>query len=266
MNLLSIPYGFLSRLAGIIDGDGYISIVKSDKERGYCVINLKIGLLQRDLDMLINIKKVLGIGRIAGPFKNTIKDGMDIYHLIFNRTDLQQVLFPLLIHHNIFFLTETRRIQFERAIFVMLSGITNMNEIPSIIPKTGILPKLPITSQGYLKLPFFKGWIVGFTISEGSFFIKMNLDACFELRQRTHYDLFEAFKLLFETTKKIGNEKGKYAKFSVSSKADIQNVINFFSFSDNPSLLGYKLEQSAQNLWLANLRLSKRYSHLNFPK
>ena len=34
LRLLSIPYGFLSRLVEVIYGDDYISIVKSDKERG----------------------------------------------------------------------------------------------------------------------------------------------------------------------------------------------------------------------------------------
>jgi hypothetical protein len=43
--------------------------------------------------------------------------------------------------------------------------------------------------------------------------------------------LFEAFKLVFETTRKIDTEKGLYNQFSVSSKADIQKVIDFFSFS-----------------------------------
>jgi hypothetical protein len=28
-------------------------------------------------------------------------------------------------------------------------------------------------------------WVVGFSISEGSFLIKSNLDACFQLKQRT---------------------------------------------------------------------------------
>ena len=84
---------------------------------------------------------------------------------------------------------------------------------------------MPDTAQKYLDLPFFNAWLVGFTISEGSFFVKNNLDACFELRQRIHPLLFEAFNLLFKSNKKIGLEKNKYAKFSVSSKVDIQEII-----------------------------------------
>jgi len=38
---------------------------------------------------------------------------------------------------------------------------------------------------------------------EGSFFIKSNNDGCFQLRQRIHTNLFEAFKLIFNTNRKI---------------------------------------------------------------
>nr|YP_010555507.1 LAGLIDADG endonuclease [Ramaria rubella]UYR22255.1 LAGLIDADG endonuclease [Ramaria rubella] len=42
------------------------------------------------------------------------------------------------------------------------------------------LPETVRSTQDYLDLPFFNAWLVGFTISEGSFFVKNNLDACFE--------------------------------------------------------------------------------------
>lgn len=82
---------------------------------------------------------------------------------------------------------------------------------------------------------------MGFTIAEGSFFIKSNNDGCFQLRQRKDSLLYEAFKLKFETNRKISLDKGLYNQFSVSSKSDIQKVINFFSFSGYHPLLGYQL-------------------------
>ena len=77
-------------------------------------------------------------------------------------------------------------------------------------------------------------------MSEGSFFVKKNNDGCFQLKQRTHPSLFEAFKLVFETNRKIEREKDLYNQFSVSSKSDIQKVINFFSFSGFHPLIGLK--------------------------
>lgn len=77
-------------------------------------------------------------------------------------------------------------------------------------------------------------------MSEGSFFMKSNNDGCFQLKQRTHDDLFEAFKKIFNADRKIGKEKDMYNQFGVSSKKDIQEVINFFSFSGLHPLIGLK--------------------------
>jgi len=122
---------------------------------------------------------------------------------------------------------------------------------------------LPENALNYIKLPFFNNWIVGFTIAEGSFLVKENKDACFQLRQRTHTILFESFKLIFNTNRKIGLDNNSYNLFSVSSKADIQQVINFFSFSGNHPLLGYQNIRYEQ--WIIYLRKSKRYNSLKFP-
>ena len=77
-------------------------------------------------------------------------------------------------------------------------------------------------------------------MAEGLFFIKSNNDACFQLKQKIHSDLFEAFKLNFNTNRKITFEKGLYNQFGISSKADIQKVINFFSYSGLHPLIGLK--------------------------
>ena len=78
-----------------------------------------------------------------------------------------------------------------------------------------------------------------------------------------HIQLFEAFKLVFETNRKIETEKNLYNQFSVSSKKDIQIVINFFSFSGLHSLIGLKNIQYF--IWLNNLKNSKQYKNLKFP-
>jgi hypothetical protein len=96
------------------------------------------------------------------------------------------------------------------------------------------------------------------------FFVKKNNDGCFQLKQRVHVMLFEAFKLVFETTRKIDTEKGLYNQFSVSSKADIQKVIDFFSFSGHHPLVG--LKGIGYLRWLIDLRNSSRYGNLNFPQ
>jgi hypothetical protein len=101
-------------------------------------------------------------------------------------------------------------------------------------------------------------------MAEGSFFVKINDDGCFQLKQRVHILLFEAFKLLFDTKRKIYTEKDMYNQFSVSSKTNIQKVINFFSFSGFHPLIGLKGIQYLR--WINSLRNSSRYNNLNLPQ
>ena len=231
---LSIPPSFLAFFVGLIDGDGYIQITRTTK--GFIAIKLVIAIHLEDISTLNYIQSVLKIGKLT-EYRDLRSPSCK---LIINRTDLQEVVFPLLLYHNIFFLTDTRRAQFDLAMFILKNEIKIYNQIST----TGDIPtyfKLPKTALDYTNLAFFKNWIVGFTMAEGSFIVKNNDDGCFQLKQRVHVMLFEAFKLVFETNRKINIEKGLNNQFSVCSKADIQRVINFFSFSGFHPLIGRRL-------------------------
>jgi len=252
---ISIPSPFIAFLTGLIDGDGYIQITRTSK--GFITIKLVISLHLEDISTLEYINSVLKLGKI-----NIYKDlKSPTCKLIINRTDLQEVLFPLLVYNNIFFLTDTRANQFNLAMYILNKDIKIYDQIPNKdnIPKIYNLPKNPLD---YIALHFFKNWIVGFTCSEGSFFVKSNDEGCFQLKQRMHTNLFEAFKLVFNTTRKI-DTTNNYNQFGVSSKSDIQSVINFFSFSGLHSLIGLKYIQYMK--WLNNLQKSLRYKNLNYP-
>jgi len=202
---LNIPFDFLSMLVGLIDGDGYIDITKTPG--GFIRIQLIFSMNMRELDMVKYIQSVLKVGRInTYPAINTVK-------YIISRTDLQEVVFPLLAHHGLFFLTNVRRAQFYRVMHILQNNINLFSQLPTDIPARNSLPTTPL---GYIQLPFFLNWIVGFTIEEGSFFCKANQDICFSLRQRTHLLLFAAFKIVFNTNT-VGEESGGYSKFVVSS-------------------------------------------------
>ena len=253
---LSIPYQFIAFLVGLIDGDGYIQISKTTK--GYITIRLVICLSLEDISSLEYIYSVLKIGKIQK--YRDIKN--PICKLIINKTDLQEVIFPLLMHHNIFFLTESRRAQFDLAMFILKNEIKHYNQI-SQFKEIPTIFELPKTAIEYISLDFFKNWLVGFTNAEGSFCMKKNNDGCFQLKQRIHLQLFEAFKLIFNTKRKITIEMDRYIQFSVSSKTDIQTVINFFSFLGLHPLIGLKNIQYFK--WLRSLQNSIRYKNLNFP-
>ena len=253
---LSIPIPFIAFLVGLIDGDGYISITKTTK--GFITIRLVICLSLEDISSLEYIYSILKIGKIQ--IYRDIKN--PICKLTINKTDLQEIIFPLLLHHNIFFLTESRRAQFDLAMFILKNEIKHYNQI-SQFKEIPTIFELPKTAIEYISLDFFKNWLVGFTNAEGSFCMKKNNDGCFQLKQRIHLQLFEAFKLLFNTKRNISIEMDRYIQFSVSSKTDIQNVINFFSFSGLHPLIGLKNIQYFK--WLTNLQNSIRYKNLNFP-
>jgi len=248
-----IPSSFISFFVGLIDGDGYIQITKTTK--GFISIKLVISLHLKDISTLEYINSVLKIGKI-----NVYKDlKSPTCKLVINKTDLQEVFFPLLLWKKIFFLTNTRIDQFNLCMFILENDIKLYNNIPNIKDIPCIFDKPAVS---YTSLHFFKNWIVGFTCSEGSFLIKNNKDGCFQLKQRIHINLFEAFKLIFNTEIKIGITKD-YNQFSVSSKSDVQKVIDFFSFSGLHPLIGLKYIQYLK--WLNNLQDSSRYNKLNYP-
>lgn len=252
---LSIPYQFIAFFVGLIDGDGYIQVTKTTK--GFIAIKLTLTLSLDDLSTLEYIHSVLGLGLIS-----ISKDRLNptcTYRL--NRTDLQEVIFPLLHFHKIFFLIKARRIQYNKALYILKNGVKLYDEIYlNNIPNEFNLPE---SSYEYLNLNFYKNWLIGFTNSEGSFLIKNNNEGCFQLKQRIDSILFESFNLLFKSNRKIDIEQDKYAQFSVSSKKDIQEVINFFSFSGLHPLIGKKNIQYFK--WLNDLQNSKRYKDLNYP-
>lgn len=250
--LKNIPNSFLSMLIGLIDGDGYILINNTGKD--FINIKLVLNLHIRDLSLLEYIKSILKIGKISFYPKNNPQ----YCKYIINRTDLQEILFPLLIYHNLQFLTKIRIEQYNKARYIMENNITKFSNINN----NDIKPYYKTLSSidEYINLYYFKNWIVGFTIAEGSFFNKSNKDFCFSLKQRIDLLLFESIKVIFNTNVKIYNEKNKYMQLILTSKKDIQEVINFFSYSGNHPLVGYKLLQYQK--WLANLKISKRYSDL----
>lgn len=146
---LSIPSSFLAFLVGLIDGDGYIQVTRTTK--GFITIKLVISIHLEDISTLEYIQSVLKIGKLT--IYRDLKS--PTCKLIINRTDLQEVLFPLLIHHGIFFLTETRRAQFDLAMFILKNEKKIYDQIPARedIPTTFELPK---TASDYVNLSFFK--------------------------------------------------------------------------------------------------------------
>ena len=121
---LSIPYQILAFIAGLIDGDGYIQITRSTK--GFITIKLVITIHLEDLSTLEYIHSVLKLGKMTINRDHKSPN----CSLRISRTDLQEVLFPLFLHHGIFFLTEVRRAQFNLAMFILEEELKIYDQIP----------------------------------------------------------------------------------------------------------------------------------------
>ena len=145
---LSIPPSFIAFMVGLIDGDGYIQITKTTK--GFITIKLVISIHLEDISTLQYIHSVLKLGKITVYPDNR----SPTCKLIINRTDLQEVLFPLFLYYNIFFLTSIRIAQFNLAMHILQQDIKMFDVIPSkeSIPKIYVLPTTPLD---YTKLSFF---------------------------------------------------------------------------------------------------------------
>lgn len=148
---LSIPSPFIAFLAGLIDGDGCIQITRTGK--GFITIKLVISIHLQDISTLEYIQSVLKLGKILINRDHKSPN----CKLIINRTDLQEVVFPLFLHHGIFFLTHTRRTQFDLAMYMLKQDKKVYDELP-IKGKVEIptLFKLPETASDCVNLPFFR--------------------------------------------------------------------------------------------------------------
>lgn len=146
---LSIPSQFIAFLVGLIDGDGYIQIGQTGK--GFIAMKLVISLHLNDLSTLQYIHSVLKLGKIT--IYRDIRN--PTCKLIINKTDLQSTLFPLLLHHKIFFITNTRIDQFNLAMYILKNDIKLFDSMPykDNIPSIFNIPRYALE---YKKLGFFK--------------------------------------------------------------------------------------------------------------
>lgn len=117
-----------------------------------------------------------------------------------------------------------------------------------------------IIKYNFYNLYYFYNWLVGFTMAEGSFIKKNNpsKDMSYQLKQKYNFELFKDIKKVFKINKGLSINKNKYIQLSITSKKDIQTVINFFN---TYTLLGNKYYQ--YNKWLLDLKSNSRYKDLN---
>lgn len=247
----------MAMFVGIVDGDGYIELGpqkqynKLRTAKSTIRARLVIRLNTRDTPLLINLTKILGVGSISS------LQSVNQTRLIFYKKDLTAVIIPLIKEYRLQFLTTNRLNQFALLNYILDNNIKYWEDVkfkPSV---------LEWSVQYLLNLDYFSNWIVGFTVAEGSFGIKSNGSAFYQIKQKgiENYSIIKAISLLI--VGKDPNLKAEYPDYyqlSLSSKSDVQKVVNFFSSGE---LYGYKLIQYKR--WLEAIRSSKRYKEIRIP-
>ena len=273
-NICNIDRNLLALIVGFIDGDGYIRITKKSKDKtgesryslpkaghiNYIYMSLIINLNENDLELLQYFHQHLNIGKV---YNITPKKGNKLARWEINKTDLLNKIEPLLDYHNINFLTQTRQKQYLLLKYIKHNKLVYYEDIIKYNKNINEYIENNIIYYNFNKLNYFNNWLVGFTMAEGSFLVKNNKEICFQLKQKYNLELFNNITYLFNTTRKLNIYKNKYIQFNVSSINDIQNIIKFFSFSNNLPLLGNKL--ISYNKWLLAIKNSNRYKELNIP-
>lgn len=250
---------------GLVDGDGYIEIGPQKQYNASGVApkstiraRLVIRLHSRDASLLTHLTNVLGVGSIS-TLKTPNPNAADQTRLIFSKKDLVTVIIPLIKEYNLQFLTMNRYKQFALLNSIIDNNIVHWENV-DFIPK-----EFNYSVKDLLNLSFFAHWVVGFTVAEGSFGVKSRGDAFFQIKQKgiENYNLIKAISVLI--AEKEPNIKADYTnsyQLTLSSKADVQKAVNFFSAPDT-GLYGYKLIQ--YNEWLVYLKSSNRYKDTIIP-
>ena len=127
---------------------------------------------------------------------------------------------------------------------------------------------VPMVCGELINLDWFADWVIGFTMAEGSFYFKAKGGAFFSIRQKglVNFEIIKAICILVANRpcRPIKADTGDNYKLELSSVADINRVLLFFSSptSNLHPLMGYKLIQ--YNDWLTKLQTLPRYFSLPF--
>lgn len=250
---------FMSMFMGLVDGDGYIEIgpqkqynKTSNVPKSTIRARLVIRLHTRDTAFLTYLTKVLGVGSIS-----SLKS-VNQTRLIFTKKDLSTIIIPLIKSYNLHFLTFNRVKQYALLSYIIDNNIVHWEDVKFTMTVS------EHSVESLLKLDFLAGWVVGFTIAEGSFGIKSNGSAFYSIKQKgfDNYNIIKAICLLVaeREAKPIKADSSDCYQLTLSSKLDVQKVVNFFS---SHSLHGHKLVQ--YKLWLDGLKTSNRYKDVKIP-
>jgi LAGLIDADG endonuclease len=236
----------MEKFIGLLDGDGYIEIGpqkqynKNSIENPKSTIRMRIVLRlhKEDKELLEFISNILNIGKL-----DELKS-VNQYRLIIYKTDIFNIIYPYLQTNNLEFLTYNRRKQYLLLKYIIENNIKHWEELDlDEIDNLFKTSNKQLDFSDIITLPYFKNWLVGFTIAEGSFHIKSNGRAHYSIVQSGHENsqIIKAIHYFIKGPEYLNHqikpETEQIYRISFSSKKDLLFIIEFF---ENNKLLGLK--------------------------
>lgn len=236
-------------LVGLFEGDGWFTISKKGK---YLLYELGIELSIRDIQLIHNIKNILGVGIIG--FRE--RDGVKMVYLrIRNKAHLINYVLPIFDKYPMFSNKQYDYIRFKEH---LISNLIYSKDLPNYIRSD-----IPINSIDFIiNSPYFSPWLVGFIEAEGCFSkYKMTINnfdiLSFDISQTNGEIILSAIAKYLSFTTKICEDKTGCYRLKVTSVRSIENIIRFMENAP-VKLLGFKKLQYI--LWIKHLRTIPRYN------
>lgn len=240
-------------LVGLIEGDGWFSIIKNGK---YLTYEMGIEMNIRDIQLLYKIKSWLNVGVIIIRKDKNGEEKRRIYR-VRNKTHLKNIILPIFDKYPMLSMKHNDYLRFREN---LLSGVINSENLRDYSRARETID--PDKVQSILSVPYFSSWLIGFIEAEGCFSIykasnhPSNIRS-FDISQTGRNNVITAIKEYLGFTQKVHMDKKGTYKLKVSSVRSIENVIKFIKNAPC-KLQGHKKLQYL--LWLKELRQTPRYS------
>ena len=231
---------FYQWLVGFTDGDGTFSISNQNNKWS---LAFKIGQSTYNLRVLHFIKKELGAGSIY-----VEKDKKFAHFRIRDRYNLESIIFPIFDKYPLLTTKHFDYIKFKKVYNILCDNTLTKPEKDSFIfdivnskpPLDYISPVWLLNLQKNIEIINYesaskimsKGWLIGFTEAEGSFYLvnKSNnrLVHGFEINQKLDKIVLLAIKYLLHIKTNVQHKKAGYYSISTTNSRAIENIIEYY--------------------------------------
>lgn len=231
---------------GLIDGNGYFSIIKNGD---YLKYTFGIELHIRDIQLLYKIKSLLGVGQIS-----IISNKNTVYFKIINKYHLINIIIPIFDKYSLLTMKQYDYLKFKKMLLENIIYYKDLDKYDK--PNINLYNIEDIINKNY-----FSSWLIGFIEAKGCFsYYKPTKNSkmviSFDISQSYDEIIILAIIKYLSFTSNMTVYNNNY-KIKVSGTRSIENVIKFIHKTP-VKFLGYKKLQYL--LWIKEIRKIDTYT------